>query len=397
MKIACVGAGPAGLYLAILLKRRDPGNEITVFEQNSAGVTQGWGVVFWEDLLEDLRRNDPETAHAIAAQSFHWVGQILDIKGSEPLNGPGGGFSIRRQQLLKVLSERAVDLGVCIEYERKIASADELGRADVVVAADGVGSRLRNVHAEKFRPRVIEGRNKYVWLGATKVFSAFKFGFVSTDAGWIWFHAYGFDQDMSTFVVECPPDTWTHLHFDRLGAQASLALLESIFEQHLDGGRLLSQVRTESALPWQNFRNLTNEQWHTDNIVLVGDAAHTTHFSIGSGTRLAMQDAIALARNLQTHGTTKLAFETYQRERKLAMVRPQKEARLSAQWFESISRYVGLEASQFFRLLLGRRSPLIPHVPPQMYCQMDTLTKEFAVLRALRTRAAEFYRQRMNA
>ncbi|MCB5175397.1 FAD-dependent monooxygenase [Microvirga lenta] len=370
MKIACVGAGPAGLYFAILMKLRDPRHEITVYERNPEGVTHGWGVVFWDDLVADLRANDPVTAQAILDRSFGWIDQVVDVKGSRPARGGGTGFGICRRTLLAILRERATDLGVEILFEHEIAEGAQLPDADVIVAADGVGSQVRRLRMDRFRTRIDLGRNKYVWLGTPRVFEAFTFGLVPTQAGWIWFHAYGYSKDMSTFIVECSPETWKGLGFDRRNSAQSLTLLENLFEDHLNGHRLLSHSDSQESLPWLNFRNMTNEKWHADNIALLGDAAHTTHFSIGSGTRLAIQDAIALAANLHGHEDVQTALAAYEQERQLAMLRPQREARLSAAWFENIPRYAHLAPPQLFALLLDRRSRLVSHIPPKLYYRL---------------------------
>ncbi|KLK91526.1 FAD-binding monooxygenase [Microvirga vignae] len=394
MRIACIGAGPAGLYLAILIKLRDPNTEITIFEQNPAGVTHGWGVVFFNDMVEALRKNDPVTADKILDQSFEWVGQILDMEGSPPLRGLGGGFSIGRQQLLDILTARAAALGVKIHFEHKITDASRLPDADVIVAADGASSRLRQLKADRFETQISEGRNRYVWLGTTKIFNNFTFGFAPTKAGWIWFHAYGFSQQMSTLIAECSSDTWTGLGFDRLGRDESLACLECIFEHHLAGHRLISKANADKGLPWLTFRWVKNIKWHADNIVLVGDSAHTTHFSIGSGTQLAIQDAISLATNLQAHTDVQAALKAYETERQHALLQPCKKAHLSAQWFESIPRYIQLDPSHFFTLLLSRRSPIVPLLPPAIYCQLDRITNKTQVLRKLRSLAATLYYER---
>lgn len=366
MKFVCVGAGPAGLYLALLLKRHDASHEVTLVERNRAGVADGWGVVFWDDLADDLRRNDPESAGTILGHSFRWVDQVLCIAGGDPVRAPSSGFAIRRHVLLEILLRRILELGVNVRFEREISSAADLPDADVIVAADGVGSRMRQLASGRFQTRLTTGRNKYVWLGTTRVFDAFTFGFVPTDAGWIWFHAYGCG-DTSTFIVECAPETWRRLALDTMGARESLALLERLFESQLDGHRLLAASQREARLAWLSFRTVTNLNWHADRVVLVGDAAHATHFSIGSGTRLAVQDAIALAAQLRSQPSVPAALAAYQRTRRLALAQTQRQARLSAAWFENIERYIGLQAAQFFALMHNRRSRLMPHVPPRIY------------------------------
>jgi len=367
MKIACVGAGPAGLYFSILMRLRDPGTEVTIFERNPVGVTHGWGVVFWDDLVADLRANDPESAAAILDESFAWDGQVVHIKGRPPTREDGGGYGISRQTLLDILSERAKDLGVTIRYEDEITSLAELPEADVVVAADGVGSQIRRLHGVGFDARTQPGRNKYVWLATPRIFEAFTFGLVHTEAGWIWCHAYGYSKDRSTFIVECAPATWKGLGFDGLGADESLRRLEGLFDEYLDGQPLLTAAGEEESLPWLHFRNLTNSKWYSGNVVLVGDAAHTTHFTIGSGTRLAMQDSIALANHLHESQDLPAALEAYEAERQLGMLRPQREARLSSTWFENLPRYAALGGPQVHAFLVHRRSRAAHYVPPRLY------------------------------
>jgi anthraniloyl-CoA monooxygenase len=383
VRIVCAGGGPAGLYLAILLKLRDQDHDVTVMERNPAGRTYGWGVVFWDDLLEALRDSDPVTADHLGRHAFRWVDQVVHVQGRQAAHLGGYGFSMRRRQLLDLLARRAVDLGVRVEFEREVEDPAQLAGADVIVACDGVNSRLRRRHQDRLKTEVVVGRNRYVWLGTSKVFDAFTFAFVETDAGWIWFHAYGFADDRSTFIVECAPETWLGLGLDRLGAEASLRLLERVFEPQLDGHRLLGTPRDDGRLPWLQFRSVSNQRWHHGNIVLAGDAAHTTHFTIGSGTKLAMEDAIALARNLHEHADVQLALEAYGKERQTALLLPQREARLSAQWFEQIPRYIGLDAPQFAALLRQRRSSLLARVPPRGYYTLYRATEEIGLWRRI--------------
>jgi 2-polyprenyl-6-methoxyphenol hydroxylase-like FAD-dependent oxidoreductase len=380
MRIACVGGGPAGLYLAILMKARDRTHEITVFERNPPGVTYGWGVVFWDDLLEQLRATDPATASDIEANAFRWNGQRLAVEAREPVHVDGRGYGIGRQQLLEILVKRARGLGVRVEFESEIESADDLRDAHLIVACDGVNSRLREVHPEHFRTEVFVGRNPYIWLGTNRVYDAFTFAFVHTDAGWIWAHAYGFDGRTSTFIVECAPGTWAGLGFDKLEEPERIQLLETLFERHLEGHAL----KSKGGAPWLKFRTVTNEKWHADNIVLMGDAAHTTHFTIGSGTRLALEDAISLARRLEEDPSVATALDGYEKDRRAALVRTQTEARLSARWFENVPRYIDLEPEQVLALLLERRSPLLPRIPARMYYHLYRATQRYTALRKLR-------------
>jgi 2-polyprenyl-6-methoxyphenol hydroxylase-like FAD-dependent oxidoreductase len=386
VKVVCVGGGPAGLYLSILLQQRDDGpHDITVLERDGPESTYGWGVVFWEDLLQKLHQHDSVSATQISDAAFHWDTQALQVGGQQIRDSTSPGYSIRRQLLLDILRRRATDLGVRIEFEREVTELSALPDADLVVIGDGAKSRLRDSHTDRFSPQVHVGRNKYIWLGTTKVFKDFSFLFVETPAGWLWSHAYGIDDQSSTFIVECAPETWSRLGFADSSTSETIAVLEDIFGRHLDGHDLMSQARHTSGSAWLNFRTITNENWHWDNKVLVGDAAHTTHFSIGSGTRLAVEDAIALARGLERHGDTERALPAYETERIAALVQAQSDAQLSARWFESVPRYTGLQPEKLFALLCARRSPLLPRVPPSLYYRLHEQAEENAVLRRLRT------------
>jgi len=383
MRIACVGGGPAGLYLAILMKRRDPGHEVTVFERNPAGVTYGWGVVFWDDLLEGLRANDPPTAQAIAEEAFRWTDQHILVDGRPPDSLPGFGYSMRRQRLLDILTARALELGVGVRFESEVEDPDRLGRPDLVVACDGVNSRLRRRHPDGFGTRIDTGRNRYMWLGTTKVFDSFTFAFVRTPAGWVWCHAYGFDAGTSTFIVECQPETWAGLGFGRLGLDDSIHRLEQLFEAQLDGHPLVAQAPAADRAPWLAFRTVTNERWHHGRVVLAGDAAHTTHFTIGSGTKLAIEDAIGLAAALGGHRELESALAAYEQQRRTALLLLQREARNSARWFENLPRYVRLGSPRFAALLHHRRSQLLTRMSPAGYYRLRWATERMPVLERL--------------
>jgi 2-polyprenyl-6-methoxyphenol hydroxylase-like FAD-dependent oxidoreductase len=364
------------------MKLRDPNNDISLYERNCAGAAHGWGIVFWEDLLANLRDNDPQSAREILAHSFRWTDQVLDIKGQK-VRGGGGGFGICRQRLLAILTDRALELGVRIHFDHQISDSTQID-ADLIVASDGVGSQVRRQHSDHFGTEVVVGRNKYLWLGTRKVFKAFTFGFVPTASGWIWFHSYAFNEGTSTFIVECSAETWVGLGLDVLDADDSLSLLETIFEQHLDGHGLSSNSCKGKKLPWLSFRHTTNRSWQMDNVVLIGDAAHTTHFSIGSGTRLAIQDAIALAQALYRQSDIRSALREYESERQRALRIPTLEARRSTLWFENLARYVHLEPAQFFRSLMNRRSPLMPYMPPRLYCRLYNIRYAKGVRKLLR-------------
>lgn len=380
-----MGGGPAGLYFALLMKLREPQHEVTVFERSVPGATRGWGVVFWDDLLEKLYRADPQSAREIEQASFHWNGQVVDVRGRQVRDASLRGYGIKRQHLLDVLTRRAQGSGVRIEFAHEVTAPPQLPEADLIVACDGVNSRTR-LETDGFQTDVHQGSNKYIWLGTDKIFESFTFPFVPTDSGWVWAHAYGIDASTSTFIVECTAETYAALGFDTMPPQACLSVLEKVFEGHLDGHQLMGQNPDGTNAQWLNFRTVTNKRWYQGKTVLAGDAAHTTHFTIGSGTKLAVEDAIALAGNVQRNGELPLALESYEKERQAALLQPQSEARLSAHWFEDISRYIDLEPHQFFALLHARRSPLLPRLSPRLYYQLHQTSQEFPVLRGLRRR-----------
>jgi 2-polyprenyl-6-methoxyphenol hydroxylase-like FAD-dependent oxidoreductase len=378
VKIICVGGGPAGLYFAILKKIIDPACEIVVYERNPPKVTHGWGVYCY-DLVEQLQAWDPESATAIREGSMRWTDQVLLREGRRTTYSGRGGYSIGRHRLLDVLATRAKALGVEIRYESPVDSLGQLPAADLIVASDGSGSNFRKSHAEQFGTRIATGRNKFIWLGTTKVLGAFTFALENTPAGWIWFHGYAHDADTSTCVVECSPETWQGLGFGEMDIEEAVRSLEKIFARALDGHRLMA-----GGSSWAHFRTVTNEKWHHGNVVLIGDAAHTTHFTIGSGTRLALMDAIALSRRLQQSPDLETALAAYGQERREALSQPRSEARVSSQWFESIHRYMGLSDQQFFLLLRERRSPLLARIPPRLYYGLHTAVEQVPLLRKLR-------------
>ncbi|MFE6164611.1 FAD-dependent monooxygenase [Streptomyces sp. NPDC056486] len=388
MKVACVGGGPAALYLSILLKRQDPSHDITVHERNPAGATYGWGVTYWGGLLEKLRAGDPESARAVSEHSVRWSDGIAHVGDRTTVHHGDEGHGIGRHRLLDILATRARSLGVRVEFESEITDAAQLPDADLVVAGDGVRSALRERHAGHFGTEVAVGRNKYIWLGTTKVFDSFTFAFVETAHGWIWCYGYRFSDEQSTCVVECSPQVWTGLGLHDASEADGLALLERLFAGPLDGHRLIGRAQADGSAQWLNFRTLTNRTWHRDNVVLLGDAAHTTHYSIGAGTTLAMEDAIALADALRGNpaGGPELgpALASYERERRSALLSVQSAARYSAQWYENLPRYIGLDPAQMFALLGQRHSPLLPHIPPQLYYRIDRAAEQLEPLRRMK-------------
>ena len=357
MKIACIGGGPAGLYFAISMKLRDSRHEVHVFERNAEGVTFGWGVVFSDQTVENLMANDPVSGQVIADEFAHWDDIDVHIHG-ECVRSSGHGFiGIGRKRLLQIISARARELGVEIHYESECDPNLEKWEAwDLVIAADGINSRFRDRYADRFGVDVQERANRFIWLGTPKTFDAFTFAFEKTEAGWVWAHAYRFAPDCSTFIVECSDATWTGLGFDRLDQAETIAACEQIFARYLDGQPLLTNAaHLRGSAAWLKFRRIICERWHHDKIILIGDAAHTAHFSIGSGTKLALEDAIKLAEVLSRPGLDRaVALAEFQAERSLEVLKLQNSARNSTEWFETVERYLHFEPWQFAYSLLTR-------------------------------------------
>jgi anthraniloyl-CoA monooxygenase len=353
VKIAVIGGGPAGLYFSLLLKKAGPAHEIEVFERNRADDTFGWGVVFSNETLGHFKEADPETFARITESFAHWEA-IDTYVGGRVLRSGGHGFSgIARRRLLQILQERCTELGVRLHFQHEM---DALPVADVVVAADGINSKVRTAHEDVFQPTIEPGKARFIWLGTTRRFEAFTFIIRDTDHGLFQVHAYPFDRDTSTFIVETDPETWRRAGLDAASVDESVAFLERLFAPELQGHHLLTN---NSA--WISFRTIACKQWWHGNLVLIGDAAHTAHFSIGSGTKLAMEDAIALAAALQAHpGDVPAALSAYHAARWLEVAKLQRAARVSQAWFEDISRYRGMAPEQLV-LSMMTRSKRVTH------------------------------------
>jgi anthraniloyl-CoA monooxygenase len=354
MKIVCIGGGPAGLYFAILMKKQDPSHDITVYERNRPYDTFGWGVVFSDQTLENLSGADEETKREIIGNFAHWDDIDVHIHG-RVITSRGHAFcGIERKRLLNILQRRAEDLGVTLVFETDVEGPHQFPDADLIVAADGVNSKVRTAHAEHFQPDLAVGACKFIWLGTKKVFDAFTFLFERNQHGWFTVHAYRFDSETSTFIIEAPESVWRASGLADADTDASIAFCEQLFGKDLDGHRLLSNARHLQGSPWQSFRRVLNQTWVMGNVVLMGDAAHTAHFSVGSGTKLALEDAIALSRAFERHADVPAALRAYEAERKVEVLRLQSAAKNSMEWFENVARYTSLPAEQFAYSLLTR-------------------------------------------
>ena len=356
MKIACLGGGPAGLYFAISMKLRNPAHDIAVFERNKPDDTFGWGVVFSDETLDNLAANDAVSAEAIRSHFAYWGDIAVHYRGQRVVSTGHGFCGIGRKQLLVLLQQRARELGVDLRFETEIESAAQFAETHyLVVASDGLNSKIRGEFAQHFCPEIDIRKCKFVWLGTHQKFDdAFTFIFEETEHGWVWAHAYQFDADTATFIVECSETTWGKFGFGEMTKEQSIATCERIFEKYLGGQKLLSNARHIRGSAWLNFPRVLCKKWSHRNIVLMGDAAATAHFSIGSGTKLAMESAISMANYLHSEPTMQAAFEKYEDARRFEVLRLQSAARNSLEWFEEVERYLHLDPVQLNYSLLTR-------------------------------------------
>lgn len=367
MRILSIGGGPAGLYFALLAKRADPRHVIRVIERNRPYDTFGWGVVFSDQTLGNLEAADPESAHEIVGAFNHWDDIDVHFKGRTITSGGHGFCGIGRKRLLNILQRRCEALGVELVFENDVTDDQQAARefgADLVIAADGINSRIRTRYAETFRPDVDTRRCRFVWLGTKKLFSAFTFAFEKTEYGWFQAHAYQYDGDTSTFIVETPEENWLRAGIDRMSQEEGIAFCERLFAKYLDGHKLMSNAaHLRGSAIWIRFPRVICASWIHWNtlagrrvpVVLLGDAAHTAHFSVGSGTKLAFEDGIALARALAAHpDDLTAALARYEAERSVEVLKIQNAARNSTEWFENVERYTAFEAEQFAYSLLTR-------------------------------------------
>jgi len=342
LRIAVIGGGPGGLYFAYLWKKRHPDAHIDLFEQNPEGATWGFGVVFSEQALEFLRADDPDTVDAIAPRMESWKNITLNLHG-ESVEIDGVGFSsIGRLELLTLLQQRVCAVGVTPRYETQVESLDQFGSYDLIVAADGLNSLVRRSFEQEFGASVTHSTNKFAWYGTSKRFATLSQTFVKTDLGTFNAHHYRYSPDMSTFLVECDAATWQRYGFADKSIEQSQAICEQVFSDTLDGHRLISNKSV-----WRNFPWIWNENWSHGNMVLIGDALHSAHFSIGSGTRLAIEDAIALTKALDAEAELPAALARYQSERKPIVKKLVTAARTSADWYENFSEHMKLGLMDF--------------------------------------------------
>ncbi len=357
MRVACLGGGPAGLYFAISMKLRDPSHEIVVIERNRANDTFGWGVVLSDDALENLQVNDPKSAQMIRDHFAYWDDIAVVHDGVRTVSGGHGFAGIGRKQMLILLQDRARELGVEMRFETEFDDIEAIrAEYDLVVGCDGLNSRVRDAYAEHFKPEIDVRACKFVWLGTHQKFDdAFTFIFEKTEHGWIWAHVYQFDDETATFIVECGQETWDNFGFEGMSKEEIVETCRAVFADHLGGHELMSNAaHLRGSAVFMNFPRVLCEKWHHENVVLLGDASATAHFSIGSGSRLAFDSAIALAEFLHSEPTMEGAFERYQDERRLDVLRLQSAARNSLEWFEEVERYLDLDPVQFNYSLLTR-------------------------------------------
>ncbi len=366
MHILCLGGGPAGLYFSLLMKRQDPSIQVTVVERNRPFDTFGWGVVLSDQTLANLQAADPDSAQLIGDAFNHWDDVEMFFKGRSVRSGGHGFCGIGRKRLLNILQDRCLELGVDLVFETDVSDDQAIAaqyNADLVIACDGLNSRIRTRYAATYQPDVELRNCRFVWLGTKQTFDAFTFAFEQTEHGWFAAHAYQFDATTSTFIVETPEAVWKAHGLDQMSQQDGIEFCERLFANYLNGHRLMNNAtHVRGSAIWICFPRVVCGRWvHHETIqgkrvpiVLMGDAAHTAHFSIGSGTKLALEDAIELARCFAAQPETDEALQAYEALRSVEVLKIQNAARNSTEWFENVERYSSLEAEQFFYSMMTR-------------------------------------------
>ena len=365
MKIVCIGGGPSGLYFGLLMKKLDPSHDITVVERNRAYDTFGWGVVFSDATMDNMRTWDPVTADEIQQAFNHWDDIELLFKGRTIRSGGHGFVGIGRKKLLNILQARCEQLGVKLVFETEADSDEDYPDADLVIASDGINSRIRGKYAEVFKPDIVVRPNRFIWLGTHRQYDAFTFDFQRTEHGWFQAHIYKFDDETATFIVECPEHVWKAHGLDQADQDQSIAFCEKVFADNLQGHKLMTNARHLRGSAWLNFQRVVCDQWWLRNdqgshVVLMGDAVHTAHFAIGSGTKLALEDAIELTRQFRDIGQSPddlpRVLAAYQEARRVETLRIQNAAWNAMEWFEVCGeRYCDqLEPEQFMYSMLTR-------------------------------------------
>jgi anthraniloyl-CoA monooxygenase len=371
MRIVCIGGGPAGLYFGLLMKKLNPAHDVTVVERNRPYDTFGWGVVFSDATMDNMRQWDRQSADEIQEAFNHWDDIELRFKGRVLRSGGHGFVGIGRKKLLNILQARCEALDVKLAFEQEVDSDADFPDADLIIASDGINSRVRSKYAEVFRPDIVTRPNRYIWLGTNRLFDAFTFDFQRTEHGWFQSHIYKFDDKTTTFIVECPESVWRAHGLDQADAAQSIAFCEKLFANTLQGAPLMTNARHLRGSAWLNFQRVVCEHWwlkneHGAHVVLMGDAVHTAHFAIGSGTKLAFEDAIELTRQFQRVGDAPEhigeVLQTYQELRSVETLRLQNAAWNAMEWFEVCGeRYCDQLAPEQFMYSMLTRSQRISH------------------------------------
>lgn len=372
MKIASIGGGPSGLYFSILMKQAYPQSEITVYERNQPDDTFGWGVVFSDETLSNFELADPQSFREIRSQFRYWREIETYFRDTCTVSTGHGFAALSRQRLLLILQQRCRELGVELEFGHEVSDLDSLADADLVLGADGINSLVRKRYESHFEPQIDWRKCKFTWLGTDKPLTAFTFIFKETEYGLFQVHAYPFEDGLGTWIVECRDEVWQAAGLDGVDETETVAFCEQLFAGELDGHRLLANRSI-----WRTFPTIRCKTWFHDKVVLLGDAAHTAHFSIGSGTKLAMEDAVALATAFREHGIDDLGrvLQAYEDARWVDVVKTQKAAQTSLEWFENSARYLDQEPVQFTFNLMTRSKKItydnLHDRDPKLVAQLD--------------------------